>query len=122
MAHGFEIPVRRTKPLHIGLLWLAGCPGMAIANEIALDLPLRCELGSTCFIQNYVDHDPSTGTRDYQCGRRTYDGHDGTDIRVLDLKAQRDGVVVTAAADGTVAAIRDGVEDVSIRTIGKTAV
>jgi hypothetical protein len=116
MAHGLENPVRRTKPLLVGTLWLVSSPGMATANEIALDLPLRCEVGVTCFIQNYVDHDPSTGLRDYQCGRRTYDGHDGTDIRVLDLRTQRDGVVVTAAADGAVAAIRDGVEDVSIRT------
>jgi hypothetical protein len=99
------------------------CPAKAAAaDEIALGWPVRCEPGVTCFVQNYVDHDASNQVRDYQCGGRTYDGHDGTDIRIPDLDIQRKGVEVLAAAAGTVTATRDGVDDVSVRTAGKAAI
>jgi len=55
-------------------------------------------------------------------GGRTYDGHDGTDIRVPDRETQRRGVEVLAAASGRVVGARDGMEDISIRSIGKAAV
>lgn len=84
--------------------------------------PVACELGTTCFIQNYVDHDPSDKTLDFRCGHRTYDGHDGTDIRLSDLDVQRKGVEVLAAASGRVAHIRDGMGDVSVKLVGKAAV
>jgi hypothetical protein len=73
-------------------------------------------------VQNYVDHDPSGNIRDYQCGSRTYDGHDGTDIRIADLEIQRKGVEVLASAPGRVIGFRDGVDDISVRTVGKAAV
>jgi hypothetical protein len=92
------------------------------ADQIALAFPLRCELGTTCFVQSYVDHDLSNGSRDYQCGSRTYDGHDGTDIRVLDLGMQRSGIEVLAAATGRVVGARDGMADVSVRSIGKAEI
>jgi hypothetical protein len=92
------------------------------AEEIAFGLPIRCELGATCFIQNYVDHDPSSKARDYQCGGRTYDGHDGTDIRIPDLDIQRGGVEVLSSAAGTVTGRRDGIDDVSVRVAGKSAI
>jgi murein DD-endopeptidase MepM/ murein hydrolase activator NlpD len=76
----------------------------------------------TCFIQNYVDHDASDKVRDYQCGGRTYDGHDGTDIRIPNLEVQRGGVEVQASAPGRVIGVRDGVDDISVLTIGKAAV
>jgi murein DD-endopeptidase MepM/ murein hydrolase activator NlpD len=56
------------------------------------------------------------------CSGRTYDGHDGTDIRIPDLQVQQGNVDVLATAPGRVAAMRDGVEDVSIRVTGKAAV
>jgi len=89
------------------------------AEQIKFKLPVECELGSTCFVQNYVDHDPSTGYRDFACGGQTYDGHDGTDFR---LPSQRQGVAVVAAASGSVVGIRDGVQDISFRKIGKSGV
>ncbi len=92
------------------------------ADPIALSFPVRCEMGTSCFVQSYVDHDLSKGSRDYQCGSRTYDGHDGTDIRVLDLGMQRSGVEVLAAAPGRVVGTRDGMADVSVRTIGKAEI
>lgn len=106
-------------------LWaiLALCPGgIAQAADISLALPVKCKLGVSCFIQNYVDHDPSENARDFKCGRRTYNGHDGTDIRIRNLEVQRSGVEVLAAAPGRVTGIRNGMEDVSVRVAGKAAI
>jgi murein DD-endopeptidase MepM/ murein hydrolase activator NlpD len=105
------------------LLLLLASPAPAKAREtFALALPVKCQLGVTCFVQNYVDHDPSSQVRDFMCSGRTYDGHDGTDIRIPDIQAQQGNVDVLATAPGRVAAIRDGVEDISIRVTGKAAV
>ncbi|HVZ05522.1 M23 family metallopeptidase [Hyphomicrobium sp.] len=76
-----------------------------------LSLPLVCEPHKTCFIQNYVDVDPGPGLRDYACGSATYDQHSGVDFRILSAKRAESSVPVVAAADGTVKALRDGVED-----------
>lgn len=81
------------------------------APAIVLGKPLDCELGSTCFIQNYADHDPDDGVRDYACGTRTNDGNGGTAFRLPDKVAQDRGVNVLAAAPGVVSAIRDGIPD-----------
>jgi hypothetical protein len=95
---------------------LCGPAGPALGLE--LDLPIACEVGQTCFVQNYVDHDPSSGARDYACGSETYDGHDGTDFRLPSMAHERAGVAVLAAADGVVLRTRDGMADVSVRAIG----
>jgi len=81
------------------------------AQDITLRLPVACEIGRTCFLQKYVDHDPSPAMRDYQCGAAGEDGHDGTDIRLPNMLAQKAGVDVVAAADGKVATTREGVPD-----------
>ena len=97
--------------------------GGALADELfRIGVPVDCAIGSVCSVQNYVDHDPGPGRLDPGCGRLSYDGHDGTDIRVADLVAMRDGVSVVAAAEGVVKATRDGMPDVSIRDTGPEAV
>ena len=93
---------------------LSACP-MAVALDLTLGLPLDCEVGRTCFVQNYVDHDASNAARDYACGAQTYDTHNGTDFRLPDRTKMKEGVSVLAAADGRVLRFRDGVADVSIR-------
>jgi hypothetical protein len=65
-------------------------------------------------IQNYPDHDPSPAARDYRCGSLTYDGHDGTDFRLLTTKAMHAGVAVLAAAGGRVSRVRDGMPDLGL--------
>lgn len=75
-------------------------------------LPIDCDLGETCFIQNYVDTDPGPDARDYTCGPLTYDGHKGTDFRVATIADMEAGVTVLAAAPGTVRATRDGMSDI----------
>lgn len=87
------------------------------ADPISLALPLACEIGKNCFVQNYVDSDASPKWKDYRCGQQTYDGHDGTDFRVPSMEEQRAGVAVLAAAPGTVIGARDGVAEVSIREV-----
>jgi hypothetical protein len=94
----------------------------ASAARPAFALPLACQIGRTCEIQHYVDRDPGPAVRDYKCGRRTYNGHDGIDIRVLDMAAQRAGVDVLAAAPGRVARLRDGVADISVKAPGAASV
>ncbi|MFL5295270.1 MAG: M23 family metallopeptidase [Phenylobacterium sp.] len=94
----------------------------AAPEEPRLALPIACEPGKTCFVQNYVDRDAGPGALDFRCGHRTYDKHDGTDIRILDMAAQRAGVDVLAAAAGRVVAVRDGVPDISIRAPGAPSV
>lgn len=81
------------------------------AGAFDLGFPLDCELGKTCYIQQYVDHDPGPGATDFTCGRLSYQGHDGTDIAVPTVAAMQAGVAVLAAADGTVMGARDGIAD-----------
>lgn len=101
---------------------LAPLHAPAQAAAMSLSLPIRCDLGVDCEIQNHVDHDPGPGATDHRCGTRTYQGHTGVDFRLPDLPRQRQGVAVLAAADGRVARIRDGVPDVSVRSTGAAAV
>jgi hypothetical protein len=84
------------------------------AQDISLRLPVACEVGRSCFIQKYVDHDPSPVMRDYQCGAVGEDGHDGTDFRLPNMLAQKGGIDVVAAADGKVANTREGVPDIFV--------
>jgi hypothetical protein len=90
----------------------------AAADDPKLAWPVACRVGATCEVQHYVDRDAGPGVSDYRCGHRTNDKHDGTDIRVLDMPAQRAGIDVIAAAAGRVMAVRDGVPDISIRAPG----
>ena len=87
----------------------------AWAEDIALGLPIACTFGTNCWIQQYADHDPTAAARDYRCGEATYDGHDGTDIRIRDTAATAD---VIASAEGRVKALRDGVADQLVKSAG----
>ena len=103
-------------------LLLSGVIGARAGEAISLALPIKCQVGVSCFVQNYVDHDGSDKVRAYSCGRRSYDGHDGTDIRIRNQEIQKQGVEVLAAAPGRVIGVRNDMDDVSIRTAGKAAI
>ena len=103
-----------------GMLAVGAARGDAAAP--ALGFPLACEIGRSCEIQHYFDRDPGPGVRDYACGLRTYQGHDGLDIRLLDMVEQRAGIAVLAAAAGRVTGLRDGQPDISIRSPGAPSV
>lgn len=87
-----------------------------------LAFPVDCRIGETCELQNLVDRDPGPDAKDYRCGLHTYEAHNGVDIRLLDMAAQRAGVDVLAAAPGRVARLRDGVSDISVKAPGAPSV
>lgn len=93
--------------------------GETPAGRPPLSLPIACEPGRDCFIQHYVDVDKGPGIHDFACGSATYDGHDGTDFRLLSAAQARAGVPVLAAADGVVKGARDGMKDAFVRDAGK---
>lgn len=82
----------------------------------SLDLPVDCRLGHDCFVQQYTDLDPGPAASDFMCGSAVYDGHKGTDIRLLSTADVARGVPVVAAAPGVVAGRRDGVSDRLVRS------
>ncbi|MGB7244404.1 MAG: M23 family metallopeptidase [Sulfitobacter sp.] len=84
----------------------------AAAGDFRLEIPIDCDLGSDCYIQQYVDHDTSDGYADFLCSTLSYDGHKGTDFALPDLARMAKGVSVLAAADGRVIATRRGMADV----------
>ncbi len=106
------------------LITLAALTNTAAAAEPPprLDLPVACEIGATCFVQQYVDHDDGKGYRDYRCGSLSNNGHGGTDIRLPNFAAMDRGVAVLAAASGVVRAVRDAMPDVSSSLVGHDAV
>jgi hypothetical protein len=89
-----------------------------LAGDISLGLPVDCEIGDNCYIQNYVDADPSDAAADFTCGGLSYDGHKGTDFALPTALNLKDNVSVLASAAGTVTATRDGMKDHRQRTAG----
>ncbi len=96
------------------LVYLFATPALAL--ELAL--PVACEIGSNCWVQQYADHDSSTAAKDFTCGSASYDGHDGVDIRVQHTAVKVD---VIAAAQGTVKGVRDGVLDNLVKSEADSA-
>ncbi|WP_193221963.1 M23 family metallopeptidase [Amylibacter sp. SFDW26] len=88
----------------------------AMAEPPVLQLPIDCELGKTCFIQQYMDLDDSKNVRDFGCGTASYDGHKGTDFRLLTIQDMEDGVNVIASASGRVQGTRNTVVDKILKT------
>lgn len=86
-------------------------PGMAEEQAPRFSLPLDCVAHKTCFIQNYVDADPTKAVRDYTCRKSSNDGHKGVDFRLRSVAAMEKGVQVRASATGVVKAVRTDMED-----------
>lgn len=117
------------KAAQAGIIGAAVILGLGAATAFGaepapprLSMPVQCVIGTDCWISKYVDHDPSRDMRDYACGRLADDGHKGTDFAVRDMKAAEAGVMVKAAAAGTVLGMRDGMEDISIKLTGTSSV
>ena len=88
------------------------CAMPAVAQDFSLAQPIDCDLGNSCYIQNYVDHDPSEGASDFQCSTLTYDTHKGTDFGLTSLAGMEAGVDVLVSAAGTVRGVRNDMRDV----------
>jgi hypothetical protein len=98
----------------LGVMGAVPAAGVGQSAPPRLELPVACQPGRDCFVQQYFDHEPAKGEtafRDYRCGPKAYDGHDGTDIRVPTRAAMLRGVGVRAAAAGTVKNVRNTVAD-----------
>ena len=78
------------------------------AKDLELSLPIDCTLGKDCFVQNYVDIDPTSAVLTASCDQAGYDGHKGTDFRVLNTSESAD---VVAVAPGVVKGVRDEMPD-----------
>lgn len=112
-------PIPRLRSLFpliamIMLIALVSTPRVTAEPDPAgpsLSQPIDCTIGETCFIQHFVDRDPSPESRDFRCGALSYDGHKGTDFALLSTAAMTQGVDVLAAASGRVVRSRDGIED-----------
>lgn len=87
--------------------------GPALAEGFALQSPIDCDLTKTCYIQQYVDHDPGGGFSDYQCAQQSYNGHQGTDFALPSVADVAKNIAVLAAAGGVVEGVRDGMADVA---------
>ncbi len=103
----------------VGMFFLVAAP---LRAEPGLTLPLACDPGRDCWPVRYVDHDPGPGLRDYRGGRRTEDGHNGTDLAIADRKRLAEGVAVLSAAAGVVLRTRDGEPDFALVEQGPKAV
>ncbi|MEZ5647599.1 MAG: M23 family metallopeptidase [Alphaproteobacteria bacterium] len=95
---------------------------LARADGPPFSLPLACAVGKDCFVQNYVDLAPGEEAKDFRCNTLTYNGHDGTDIRLRDYPQMRQGIAVLAAAAGRVRNTRDGMADVTKETLNPSAI
>ncbi|MEM9009891.1 MAG: M23 family metallopeptidase [Pseudomonadota bacterium] len=85
----------------------------ALGEEVpSLAFPVDCALGRDCHIQQYVDRAAGPEAADFTCGPLSYDGHKGTDIRLIDDAAIAGDVPVLAAGEGVVRAVRDGMADI----------
>jgi murein DD-endopeptidase MepM/ murein hydrolase activator NlpD len=80
-----------------------------------LGYPLRLRPNSkaahSAGISNFVDLDSSGSLREFTCGRRTYDGHQGIDIATWPFAwtmMDRREVEIIAAAPGTIISSHDG--------------
>lgn len=90
---------------------LLATPAEAESTLSTLTLPVDCNLGTDCFVQQMPDVDPGPLAIDPLCGDATYNGHDGWDFRVRSMVDVARGVPVVSVADGRVLRVRDGVPD-----------
>ena len=80
----------------------AASPTPSGIKPIKLTLPIDCSLGEDCFIQNYVDMDPSGEAKDFTCGPLAYNNHQGTDFRLRNREALKRPYSALATAPGKV--------------------
>ncbi|MFT6089637.1 M23 family metallopeptidase [Sulfitobacter sp.] len=85
----------------------------ALAEAFLLSSPIDCDLASDCYIQQYVDSDPSPRASDFTCSTLSYDGHKGTDFALTSRSEIARNIRVLASAAGRVKGVRDGMADVS---------
>ena len=93
-------------------------PALSRTVAVRMSPPLQCARSSgyeeISAISNQVDHNPRSGSLDYNCGSRSYDGHTGTDYFPRPFpwtSMTEDWAQVVAAAPGTIVMKQDGFFD-----------
>lgn len=99
------------KSLLLLALILSLCMASLCASAQAfLHTPIEGEQSRDWIIVNYVDWEID-GFKDYRCGTKSYDGHQGTDFAIRSFAQMDSGVQVLAAAAGRVTYVQDGLYD-----------
>ena len=88
----------------------------ALAEAFLLSSPIDCDLTADCYIQQYVDSDPSPKASDFTCSTLSYNGHKGTDFALTSRSDMARNIRVLASAAGRVKRVRDGMDDVQYST------
>lgn len=101
----------RALPLGFVLAATVVFSGLANADAPVLELPIDCQIGSTCWLVNHVDTNPGPGRQDYRCGAMSYNTHRGTDIAIANKRIMDAGVAILTSAPGTVIGTRDGMPE-----------
>lgn len=98
---------------HTGAVLLLVLPfaSTALAEGFSLSTPIDCDLTTDCYIQQYVDTDPSASAADFTCSTLSYDGHKGTDFALKNRAEIDNNIRVLASAAGRVKGVRDGMDD-----------
>ncbi len=86
-------------------------PSVSKADAPVLELPIDCQIGSTCWLVNYVDTAPGPDHQDYRCGPKSYNTHRGTDIAIANKRIMAAGVAILASAPGQVIGTREGMPE-----------
>ena len=77
------------------------------AFGLSFIFPTTCQLNNTCYIQQYVDHQPQLNGRDFQGGQLASAYHRGTDIALPSFTIMDQNVRVLAAAKGKVLQVQN---------------
>tara|TARA_R110000787_G_scaffold11420_5_gene37842 strand:+ start:2193 stop:3161 length:969 start_codon:yes stop_codon:yes gene_type:complete len=99
------------KPIGAALAVALPFANPVLAEGFTVSPPIDCDLTSDCYIQQYVDSDPSPNASDFTCSSLSYDGHKGTDFALPNRARINDNVGVLASAAGKVKSLRDGMVD-----------
>jgi hypothetical protein len=107
------MPPARFFRVVLALAVLAACRESTTPaeEETTFAAPIEGVPMADVFYGAYMDHDPAAGARDWSCGSKSYDGHEGVDILLRNFRVQDLGVPVIAAAGGTVIRTGDGLPD-----------
>lgn len=113
VRHRTGITLTLPENMPIELPERSGSSAAATAGTgLQMSIPVACVIGQDCWVLSYTDQAAAKGEhKDYRCGPRSYDGHQGTDFAIGGIKAMKNGVQVLAAAKGKVAGVKDGVDD-----------
>jgi murein DD-endopeptidase MepM/ murein hydrolase activator NlpD len=87
--------------------------GVAAGPQSYTFHPQAGTLWQDLFMNNFVDLDPGSGFKDFDCSGYTYNGHKGHDSDIDSFKRQEIGVPIFSALDGMVVDAHDGEFDMN---------